>query len=49
MPVPIGILRNVAAPTYEVGVNAQVEDAIARKGKGDLKDLVYAGEMWTVE
>ncbi|MFT5733289.1 MAG: 2-oxoglutarate ferredoxin oxidoreductase subunit beta [Planctomycetota bacterium] len=49
MPLPIGILRNVEAPNYEVGVNAQVEEAIARKGKGVLKDLVYAGEMWTVD
>ncbi len=49
MPIPIGVMRSVAAPNYEIGVNAQVDDAVAKKGKGDLKDLVYAGEMWTVE
>lgn len=49
MPIPLGIMRTVTAPNYEIGVNAQVDDAIAKKGKGDLKDLVYAGEMWTVE
>ena len=48
MPVPIGVFRNVEAPIYETGVHAQVEDAIARKGEGDLRDLVYAGEVWTV-
>ncbi|MEM8709691.1 MAG: thiamine pyrophosphate-dependent enzyme, partial [Planctomycetota bacterium] len=49
MPLPVGILRNVEAPNYETGVNAQVDEAVAKKGKGDLKDLVYAGEMWTVD
>ena len=49
MPVPVGVLRSVAAPNYETGVNAQVDDAIARKGAGDLKDLVYDGELWTVD
>ena len=49
MPIPIGIMRSSEAPNYEVGVNAQVDDAIAKKGKGELNDLVYAGEMWTVE
>ncbi len=49
MPVPVGILRSVEAPVYETGVNAQVEDAIATKGAGELKDLVYDGEIWTVD
>ncbi|MEM6671205.1 MAG: 2-oxoacid:ferredoxin oxidoreductase subunit beta [Planctomycetota bacterium] len=48
MPVPIGVFRDVAAPIYETGVRAQVDDAIATKGAGDLKDLVYSGEIWTV-
>jgi 2-oxoglutarate ferredoxin oxidoreductase subunit beta len=48
MPLPIGIFRAVAAPCYEVGVNAQVAEATARRKPGVLKDLVYAGETWTV-
>ena len=49
MPVPVGIMRAVEAPIYETGVNAQIEDAIATQGAGDLKDLVYDGEIWTVD
>ena len=49
MPVPVGLFRSVEAPSYEVGVNAQVDDAIAKRGAGELKDLVYAGETWTVD
>jgi len=49
MPVPIGIFRDVEATVYETAVNAQVEDAIATKGAGELKDLVHDGEIWTVD
>ena len=49
MPVPVGIFRDVPAANYETGVNAQVEDAVAQKGAGELKDLVYSGEIWTVD
>ena len=49
MPRPVGILRQVAKPVFEDSVYAQVRDAEAKKGKGSLKDLVYAGDMWEVE
>ena len=48
MPVPIGILRSIEAPTFDQGTNAQVQAAIAKKGRGKLEDLIYAGDMWTV-
>lgn len=48
MPTPIGIFRSVAAPTYEDAANSQVESAIGAKGQGQLRDLIYAGDMWTV-
>lgn len=47
-PTPMGIFRAVEAPIYEVGVNAQVDAAIAKKGPGKIEDLVYAGERWTI-
>lgn len=49
MPVPVGVFRDRDAAVYEVGVNAQVEDAIARKGAGEIRDLVHSGEIWTVD
>tara|TARA_R110002126_G_scaffold91744_1_gene218170 strand:+ start:6790 stop:7794 length:1005 start_codon:yes stop_codon:yes gene_type:complete len=48
MPQPLGVFRAVESTIYEEGVNAQVADAIAKKGAGELKDLVYAGERWKI-
>lgn len=47
-PVPIGVFRAVAEPTYEER-NAQLqEQARAAKGQGDLRRLLNSGETWTV-
>jgi 2-oxoglutarate ferredoxin oxidoreductase subunit beta len=48
-PVPIGVIRNVPRPTHDELVDAQVRDAIARQGPGDLAKLLRSGETWTVE
>ncbi|MCB9914660.1 MAG: 2-oxoacid:ferredoxin oxidoreductase subunit beta [Planctomycetes bacterium] len=48
MPNPIGIFRSVDAPIFEDGVNGQVSAAIEKKGRGKLKDLIYAGETWDI-
>ena len=44
----MGVFRAVEEPIYEVGVHAQVQDAIAKKGEGKVDDLVYAGERWEI-
>ena len=43
------VLRAVAAPTYESGVVAQLDQAIAKQGPGDLETLLNAGDTWVVE
>jgi 2-oxoglutarate ferredoxin oxidoreductase subunit beta len=48
MPRPIGIFRSVEAPLFDRAVHEQIRRARAAKGEGSLKDLIYAGEMWTV-
>ena len=48
-PTPLGVLRAVDAPVYETGINEQVANLIAKKGKGDLGKLLGAGETWTVK
>jgi 2-oxoglutarate ferredoxin oxidoreductase subunit beta len=48
-PTPIGVLRSIDMPTYEGGVVHQIEEQIELQGQGTLKDLVYSGELWTVE
>jgi 2-oxoglutarate ferredoxin oxidoreductase subunit beta len=47
-PTPLGVLRAVDAPCFEVTMNDQVRDIVARKGKGDLAQLLHAGDTWEV-
>ena len=48
LPTPFGIFRSVDAPVYEREVTRQIEEAIEKKGRGKLRDLVWAGETWEV-
>jgi 2-oxoglutarate ferredoxin oxidoreductase subunit beta len=48
MPRPIGIVRDVKAPIFEEAVHEQIRTARSKRGEGTLKDLIYAGETWTV-
>lgn len=47
-PVPIGIFRDVTKMTYETGLLGQVEAAKAVQGEGDLKELYFSSDIWTV-
>jgi 2-oxoglutarate ferredoxin oxidoreductase subunit beta len=47
-PEPIGVLRDVQRPTYEVELNRQIDTARAKRGDGDLSALFNAGETWVV-
>ena len=49
MPVPFGIFREIVKPTYDEMLNAQVQDAIKKRGKGNLKELIYGTDTWTVK
>jgi 2-oxoglutarate ferredoxin oxidoreductase subunit beta len=48
-PTPLGVLRDVARPTYERRVAEQIESEIDRRGPGELEKLLYSGETWTVD
>lgn len=48
LPAPIGILRQIQKPTYEDDVHAQINNITEAKGKGDLKSLLFTGNMWDV-
>jgi 2-oxoglutarate ferredoxin oxidoreductase subunit beta len=48
-PLPIGVFRAVESPTYDALLEAQVSDAVARRGAGDLAALLNSGDTWTVE
>ncbi len=47
-PVPVGVFRRVERPTHDVLMTAQIEDAIAQRGAGDLERALNSGETWTV-
>src|SRR5204862_7893124 len=47
-PTPIGVFRSVETDPYERGITRQIEDAVVKKGDGDLAKLLRAGDVWTV-
>jgi 2-oxoglutarate ferredoxin oxidoreductase subunit beta len=47
-PVPIGVLKRVSRPTHHELVAAQVEQARVEKGEGDLRELLFASDTWTI-
>ncbi len=49
LPVPIGVLRERAMPTYETEVDAQIETARQARGTGSMKELLHGDSTWTVE
>ena len=48
-PVPVGVIRNISRPTLDAMIAAQLEQAVAARGRGDLQMLLDSGETWTVE
>jgi 2-oxoglutarate ferredoxin oxidoreductase subunit beta len=48
-PVPVGVIRNVSRTTHDVLLQGQVDEAIRREGRGDLRAALGGGDSWTVE
>ena len=47
-PVPIGVLRNVAMPSFETEVHEQIAAVTRKRGLGDLETLLRSGDVWQV-
>jgi 2-oxoglutarate ferredoxin oxidoreductase subunit beta len=47
-PVPVGVLKRVQRPTHDELVSAQLEHARAQKGEGDLRELLFTSDTWTI-
>ncbi|MCW2903918.1 MAG: thiamine pyrophosphate protein domain protein TPP-binding protein [Streptosporangiaceae bacterium] len=45
---PIGIFRQVARPSYDELMGAQLEEAVDRHGEGDLAALLGSGDTWRI-
>lgn len=47
-PMPMGVLYRTEKPTYEQLAHAQIADAIAAQGPGDLAKLLKSGMVWEI-
>ena len=48
MPTPIGVIRQEEKETYEDSLHNQIKELTKAKGKGDLRKLLFSGNMWDV-
>jgi 2-oxoglutarate ferredoxin oxidoreductase subunit beta len=48
LPTPIGVFYATSRPTYDAAMNAQLAEARAKQGEGNLADLLKRGDTWTV-
>jgi 2-oxoglutarate/2-oxoacid ferredoxin oxidoreductase subunit beta len=48
IPVPFGVLYKEDRAIYEDDLEAQVAAVTAKKGRGNLRQLLHAGETWEV-
>ncbi len=48
LPRPFGIFYQEDRFCYETSMNAQIEEAIKTKGKGDLDALIRGKNTWTI-
>ena len=48
-PTPIGILRSVDAPRYELESAEQITGVTEKKGPGELVALLHTGDTWEVK
>ncbi len=49
LPLAIGVIRDVEAPTYNDELDRQVADVRASKGFDSLREMILAGETWEVK
>ena len=48
-PEPMGVFRSVDRPIYDAEVHRQIDEAVKKKGEGDLEALFNSGDTWIVE
>lgn len=49
LPLAIGVIRDVEAPTYDAEVAAQVAEVRSKRGFSSLREMILAGDTWTVQ
>lgn len=49
LPTPIGVFRKTHKPSYDAELQKQINNAVEKRGEGDLDTLFNEGETWVVE
>ncbi len=49
LPRPFGVFYQTDRPCYEDQMEMQVQEVLAKKGKGDLNKLLKGNEVWTIQ
>ena len=49
MPTPLGVFKDIEEPPLDTLIYDQIEQVTKMKGEGDLRSLLYTGNMWEVE
>lgn len=49
LPRPFGVFYKTDRACYEDGMQMQLDEAFAKKGKGDMDALIRGREIWTIE
>ncbi len=47
-PVPVGVLHDATKPSFEAMAHQQIDEAVAKQGKGELSKLLTSGMTWQV-
>jgi 2-oxoglutarate ferredoxin oxidoreductase subunit beta len=47
-PAPFGVFRDIERPVYDELMAEQIERAKEKRGVGDLRELLHAGDTWTI-
>ena len=47
-PTPFGVFRDVERPVYDELMAEQIATATEKRGAGDLRELLHAGDTWTI-
>jgi 2-oxoglutarate/2-oxoacid ferredoxin oxidoreductase subunit beta len=45
---PLGVFRDVERPVYDELMSGQIATAKEKRGEGDLRELLHAGDTWTI-
>ena len=45
---PLGVFRDVERPVYDELMAGQIATAKEKRGEGDLRELLHAGDSWTI-